>query len=438
MRKMKDSEIEWIGEIPESWATKKLSYYFKKIGSGTTPDTANGYFYDGDYNWLQTGDLTDGYITSTSKRITQEAVDAYSALTFFKKGAVVIAMYGATIGKLGILDIDCFTNQACCALSEPKEANSKFVYYWLLCNRENIVRLSLGGGQPNISQGIITSLKVPAPTSVEEQTRIVTYLDKECAKIDAIITAKEKTNELLKERRQSIIYEAVTKGLDPTVPMKDSGIEWIGEIPTHWNTMRLRSKFSFGKGLPITKADLRDSGVSVVSYGQIHSKHNIGTTIKTELIRYVDNVYLDTNASSLVNNGDFIFADTSEDLSGCGNCVYVDTNYPLFAGYHTMILRPIENTSSKYYSYLFATDAWRSQIRAQASGVKLFSITQKMLRDALLIEPSEEEKASIVSFLDDMCSTTNTIIASNEATIEKLKEYRQSVIYEAVTGKVEI
>ena len=217
-----------------------------------------------------------------------------------------------------------------------------------------------------------------------------------------------------------------------------SGVEWIGEIPTHWNTMRLRSKFSFGKGLPITKADLRDSGVSVVSYGQIHSKHNIGTTIKTELIRYVDNVYLDTNASSLVNNGDFIFADTSEDLSGCGNCVYVDTNYPLFAGYHTMILRPIENTSSKYYSYLFATDAWRSQIRAQASGVKLFSITQKMLRDALLIEPSEEEKASIVSFLDDMCSTTNTIIASNEATIEKLKEYRQSVIYEAVTGKVEV
>jgi type I restriction enzyme S subunit len=220
--------------------------------------------------------------------------------------------------------------------------------------------------------------------------------------------------------------------------MKDSGIEWIGEIPTHWNAMRLRSKFYFGKGLPITKADLRDSGISVISYGQIHSKHNIGTTIKPELIRYVDTMYLETNASSLVNNGDFIFADTSEDLSGCGNCVYVDTDYPLFAGYHTMILRSVENTSSKYYSYLFATDAWRSQIRAQASGVKLFSITQKMLRDALLIEPSEEEKVSIVSFLDDMCSTTNTIIASNEATIEKLKEYRQSVIYEAVTGKVEI
>jgi type I restriction enzyme S subunit len=183
---------------------------------------------------------------------------------------------------------------------------------------------------------------------------------------------------------------------------------------------------------------LRDSGISVISYGQIHSKHNIGTTIKPELIRYVDTMYLETNASSLVNNGDFIFADTSEDLSGCGNCVYVDTDYPLFAGYHTMILRSVENTSSKYYSYLFATDAWRSQIRAQASGVKLFSITQKMLRDALLIEPSEEEKVSIVSFLDDMCSTTNTIIASNEATIEKLKEYRQSVIYEAVTGKVEI
>lgn len=215
--------------------------------------------------------------------------------------------------------------------------------------------------------------------------------------------------------------------------MKDSGIEWIGEIPASWDTMRLRNHFSFGKGLPITKADLTESGVSVISYGQIHSKANIGTRIKPELIRYVDDKYLDTNDSSLVSKGSFIFADTSEDISGCGNCVYVDVEYPLFAGYHTMILRPENESFTKYYSYLFATDAWRSQIRAQASGVKLFSITQKMLQDTVLIEPSEEEKVRIVDYLDKKCAEIDAIIAAKEKTNELLKERRQSIIYEAVT-----
>ena len=215
--------------------------------------------------------------------------------------------------------------------------------------------------------------------------------------------------------------------------MKDSGIEWIGQIPQEWKTIRLRSRFSFGKGLPITKADLTESGVGVISYGQIHSKSNNGTTVTPELVRYVDAKYLTTNESSIVTNGDFIFADTSEDISGCGNCVYVDVDDPLFAGYHTMIIRPESDVSTKFYSYLFATDAWRSQIRAQASGVKLFSITQKMLRDTLLIEPSEEEKNRIVEYLDEKCAAIDALIAAKEKTNALLKERRQSIIYEAVT-----
>ena len=444
MRKMKDSGIEWIGEIPESWSVGKTLYGLAMPitdGPHETPE-----LYEEGIPFVSAEAVSNG-----NGKIDFEHIRGYISQEYYEEcckkytpaiNDIYMIKSGATTGKIALVDTDViFTIWSPLAVfrCNKNKCYYKYLYYVLQsdCYQKQIENGWSFGTQQNIGMRTLEKLLICYP-EIQEQARIADYLDKKCAEIDAIIAAKEKTNELLKERRQSIIYEAVTKGLDPTVPMKDSGIEWIGEIPTHWNTMRLRSKFSFGKGLPITKADLRDSGVSVVSYGQIHSKHNIGTTIKTELIRYVDNVYLDTNASSLVNNGDFIFADTSEDLSGCGNCVYVDTNYPLFAGYHTMILRPIDNTSSKYYSYLFATDAWRSQIRAQASGVKLFSITQKMLRDALLIEPSEEEKASIVLFLDDMCSTTNTIIASNEATIEKLKEYRQSVIYEAVTGKVEV
>lgn len=131
--------------------------------------------------------------------------------------------------------------------------------------------------------------------------------------------------------------------------VKVSGIEWIESIPEDWEVDRLKSRFSFGKGLPITKENLRESGVSVISYGQIHSKHNVGTRVKQELVRYVDESYLVTNASSLVTKGDFVFADTSEDVNGCGNCVYVDDDITLFAGYHTIILKSKSDVNNKLY-----------------------------------------------------------------------------------------
>ena len=150
--------------------------------------------------------------------------------------------------------------------------------------------------------------------------------------------------------------------------MKDSGIEWIGEIPEDWEVKPIKSLFSFGKGLPITKDNLIENGSSVISYGQIHSKNNIGVQIVDDLKRFVSETYLDTNPNSLVHKGDFIFADTSEDLEGCGNFVYVDKEEILFAGYHTIILFSKQNINNKYLAYLFKTDAWRCQIRGLCSG----------------------------------------------------------------------
>ena len=179
--------------------------------------------------------------------------------------------------------------------------------------------------------------------------------------------------------------------------MKDSGITWIGEIPEEWEISNIRHHFSFGKGLPITKDDLREMGIPVISYGQIHSKHNSGTSIKDELIRYVDNDFLSSNPESILHENDFVFADTSEDLEGCGNCVLVDSKSTLFAGYHTIILRNKTDTSQKFTAYLFQTDAWRSQIRERVTGVKLYSVSQKILRNTtILIPPPNEKKSSQV------------------------------------------
>ena len=209
----KDSGVEWIGEIPEHWNNKKISWIFNIIGSGTTPSTSNLEYYDGDVPWVNTGDLNDGYLYETSKMITDLALKDYSTLKFYPIDTLLIAMYGATIGKLSITKIIATTNQACCALAQPKNVNIKFIFYWFLANRNHIIAMAYGGGQPNISQNLIKSLRINLPEK-HEQNAIVNFLDQKTAEIDSLVTETKNQIEKLKEYRQSLISEAVTGKID--------------------------------------------------------------------------------------------------------------------------------------------------------------------------------------------------------------------------------
>ncbi|MBY0221779.1 restriction endonuclease subunit S [Sporosarcina aquimarina] len=211
--KMKDSGVDWIGEIPEHWNEKKIAWIFEIIGSGGTPLSTNSSYYDGDVAWLNTGDLNDGYVGATSKNVTQLALKDYSTLKKFPSNSLVVAMYGATIGKLGITEIETTTNQACCVLAKPIDSDLKFIFYWFLANRKEIINLSYGGGQPNISQGIIKSLKISLPP-MEEQVEITNYLNDRYSEITSIKLELKEQIQKLKEYRQSLIYEAVTGKID--------------------------------------------------------------------------------------------------------------------------------------------------------------------------------------------------------------------------------
>ena len=217
---------------------------------------------------------------------------------------------------------------------------------------------------------------------------------------------------------------------------KDSGISWIGKIPEHWDIIPFREGFELGKGLPITKDDLIekcDNAVPVISYGQIHSKINDGTYLKEELLRYVDSKFLESNPQSLLKKDDIIFADTSEDLDGCGNCVRNTVNGNVFAGYHTVIARLKKKSMGPYLSYLFQSDKWRSQIRTTVNGVKVYSVTRGHLRRCKLFIPPIEEQKSIVAYLDEKTEQINRLVAAKQKQIELLKEYKQSLIANAVT-----
>ena len=271
-----------------------------------------------------------------------------------------------------------------------------------------------------------------------EQKKIADFLDGKCAEIDELVQTEEKMIEELKAYKQSVITEAVTKGLDPSAPMKDSGIEWIGKIPECWEIMTLKSLFDFGKGLPITKEDLRVSGEKVISYGQIHAKFNISTRIVDDMYRFVDSVYVDSHSNSIVKVGDFIFADTSEDLSGVGDFVYINDNDVIFAGYHSIILKSRMTTSNKYLAYLFLSDCWRSQLRSRVFGIKVFSISKNILSRVTVLFPSDSEQQKIADYLDDKCAKIDEMIAIRNEQIYQLKDYKKSLIYEYVTGKKEV
>ena len=207
--KMKDSGVEWIGKIPEDWEVIKCSYVFSGIGSGTTPKSSNEYYYTNEgVNFLQTGDLNDGYINDTTKKITDKALKEIN-LKIYNKNSLIIAMYGATIGKLGILNVCTTVNQACCVLPQTKKISIKYAFYMYMIARKDLIIKSRGGGQPNISQDTIRNQKIIVPTK-NDQEEIVEHIEKMINPIDSSISQCNKMISLLQERKQIIINDVVT------------------------------------------------------------------------------------------------------------------------------------------------------------------------------------------------------------------------------------
>lgn len=214
---------------------------------------------------------------------------------------------------------------------------------------------------------------------------------------------------------------------------KDTGVKWIPKIPKHWNIEPFGRHFTYGKGLPITKVDLIQEGIPVISYGQIHSKLNRGTTISDELVRYVSPMYLSSNPNSLLKSGDFIFADTSEDIEGSGNFAYNDYETNLFAGYHTLIARPIDLVNTNYLAYLFLSKPWKNQVQSLVNGVKVYSISKRHLKKSILLFPPLTEQEKIVRFLESKTLCIDAYVAERERELQLLNELKESEIANIIT-----
>lgn len=204
-------------------------------------------------------------------------------------------------------------------------------------------------------------------------------------------------------------------------------------IPEHWHVKKARFLFSFEKGLTITKDDLQDEGVPCVNYGEIHSKYGFEVDPNVHPLKFVSADYLKNNSSSLLRRGDFVFADTSEDTDGSGNFTYLNSDATTFAGYHTVIARPNGQADTRYLAYMIDSIAFRSQVQRAVKGVKVFSISQGLLKDVRVILPPKEEQNAISKFLDAKCAGIDEAVRIKKEQIALLQERRQILIQQAVT-----
>ena len=215
--------------------------------------------------------------------------------------------------------------------------------------------------------------------------------------------------------------------------IKDSGVESLGRIPQHWKISRFRNLFSFDKGLSITKENLQDEGVPCINYGDVHSRFGFEVNPEYHALKCVSQDFLKENARSLLRIGDIIFADTSEDIDGSGNFSQLTDGNLVFAGYHTIIARPIGVAVNRYLAYLLDSVAFRVQIRRAVKGVKVYSITKSILKETSVWLPSALEQEFIASYLDRNLIGVDRAIQIKEGQIELLKERKQILIQQAVT-----
>lgn len=207
---MKDSGVEWIGQIPIDWVSFKLRTCFDEIGSGTTPKSDIDEYYNGEFYWLQSGDINGGLVANTTKTVNAIALDRFSALKIYRAPFIAVAMYGASIANTSIVTIDACTNQACCVLSKPiKNINYEYVFYTILAAKEELLLSARGGTQPNISQEILKQLHIPIPP-LNCQNEIAKYLTKKCFEIASITEEKQDLITDLEAYKKSLIFEAVT------------------------------------------------------------------------------------------------------------------------------------------------------------------------------------------------------------------------------------
>lgn len=435
MTRMKESGIDWIGQIPEEWEVKDIKHIFEEIGSGATPKSDNETFYDGDINWIQSGDLYQTEeVIKVSKTITYQGFQSTSALKIYKHPFIALAMYGASVGNVAISCIDACVNQAVVVMLGTSE-KVRFGKYAIEASKNNLIFSAQGGTQPNISQILIKNWNIPQPDS-SEQTKIADFLDKKTAQLDKVKGLLEEQIQKLKDYRASLIYEIVTKGLDKTVPMKDSGIDWIGQMPQGWGVSKL--KFILEKGSNSIKVGPFGSSLSgdaIRSSGKwVYNQRNVLDNNFTETDFYISEAKCKELKNFSVSSGDILLTTRGT----IGRVAIVPKKYCEGIIHPCLMKFKVDSkiVLPELIKYLFNDiPLVREQLNFLSNSTTIDVIYSYNLKNIIVPTIPIAKQYSILEVLDRQTSDVDSLIKIKQKQIENINKQRQTLIYDYVTGK---
>ena len=427
-REYRDSGIEWIGQIPKEWEVIKGKNLLNLMSRPVREtDDVVTCFRDGEVI-LRSERRTEGF-TMSDKEIGYQGIN---------EGDIVIHGMDGFAGAMGISKSTGKGSPVLIVCNPKGFDDSRYIIYYLRSLAITNVFLALATGIRERSCDLrwnkISVLPFIRPQSNTQQ-KIAGYLDKVCGEVDEMVALQETMIEELKAYKQSVITEAVTKGLDPNVPMRNSGIDWIGDIPEHWGIQRLKT-------LGWTQNGISQSGdyfgedyeYPFISYSDAYKNYSLpypsGRANSSE----------EDRQKYSLTEGDVLFTRTSETIEEIGfasTCIETIPNV-VYSGFLIRFRPTSENMFKGFSKYYFRSQVHRAYFVKQMNIVTRASLGQDLLKNLVVLLPPLDEQRAIASYLDTKCSEIDSLIAMKQAKIDELKEYKKSVIYEYVTGKKEV
>ncbi len=424
----KDSGVEWLGEVPEHWSVLPVKWVgWLKGGAGFPHDKQGVDSYELDFhkvNALASAD-SDGVLRTSENTITRETAKELGAY-IFPKGTIVFAKVGAALllGRLRTISAEaCLDNNMMGLIVFPGRASNQYALYSMGTVRFDLI--ANPGAVPSMNEGQIGNYRLAFP-GLPEQTQIARFLDHETARIDALIEEQQRLIELLKEKRQAVISHAVTKGLDPTMPMKDSGAEWLGEVPAHWETLRIGAVYSEAAdkglaGLPVLRVSIHH-GVSDKELSEEESDRKI-TRIE------------DREKYKRVRPGDLVYNMMRAWQGGFGAVLVDGLVSPAY-----VVARPKNEDISRYVEQLLRTGCAVEEMRKNSYGITDFRLRLywDQFKNIVIVIPPEVERQQIMERIDSLINESEALKSEADRLIVILQERRSALISAAVTGKIDV
>lgn len=426
MREMKDSGIEGIGEIPSDW---KLSYlqYYADIVRGGSPRPIEKYMSDTEegYNWIKIGDTTKGcrYITSVKEKIIAAGLTKTRRVS---QGDLLLTN-SMSFGEAYILQVNGCIHDGWLAFSNLRNINKNYLYYYLISDSSKVQfeKSSDGGVVQNLNIDKVKHTYICIP-QIDEQKKIADFLDKKCAEIDILTSDIQKQIDTLEQYKKSVITEAVTKGLNPDAEMKDSGVDWIGDIPSDWETIKIGRLFSIRNERntkPMDEVQLLSlyTGIGVFPHGEQEERGNKAVTVE---------------GYKIVHKNDIVVNIILAWMGAIGISEYDGVTSPAYDIYVPDTRRVIPH----FYHYVFRTKGIAGECYKYGRGIMLmrWRTYAQEFKQISVPFPSIETQQEIADYLDKKCSEIDTIISDKKKQLEVITEYKKSLIYEYVTGKKEV